>query len=153
MRNLIYLIFLIVLISCKESIHDLNNDIKNPNIYIEVKNPDNTKDTIEFFIVMDKPLMDSLKISKAELVNICCNAATYYGDYNVKFKQTYKYNKSGYISYDYPKDSETNGISVEVQGTCANGYGVKDDIRNVIHFDLKGRIKKDEDGNPKILTY
>ena len=150
MRNLVYLTSLIILISCKESIYDLNNDLRNPYIYVEVKNPDNTKDTIEFII--DKLLVDSLKISRAKLVNICCNAS-YCGDYDANFKQTYKYYKTGFINYDEPYDLEPNGISVVVQGTCANAYGVKDNITNTIHFDLKGRMKRDKDGSPDILTY
>ena len=42
MRNLVYLTSLIILISCKESIYDLNNDLNNDVIYIEVENGDKT---------------------------------------------------------------------------------------------------------------
>jgi hypothetical protein len=146
---LIYSIFLSTFFySCnsEKSIDDLNNDKKSPFIYVEVKNSDNTKDTIEFFI--GENLIDSLKISKTKLVSICEDGSLY-GDWNVKFKPTYKYEKTGFISYE----KETDEITVSIDGTCENGYGVRDNIHNLIYFNRNGSMVYDKDNIPKINTF
>lgn len=144
----VYLSFLFCIFSCKskKSIDDLNNELNSPFIYLEVVNSDNSKDTIEFFI--DENLIDSLKISKSKLLSICKYGSSY-GDWNVKFKPTYKYEKSGYVSYN----KENNEITVSIKGTCENGYGVRDNIHNIISFDRRGIMMHDKNGVPKIETF
>jgi hypothetical protein len=145
---LIYSIFLSTFFSCnsEKQKEGLNNDEKSPFIYVEVKNSDNTKDTIEFLI--GENLIDSLKISRSKLVSICENGSLY-GDWNVKFKPTYKYEKRGFISYK----KETDEITVSIHGTCENGYGVRDNILNLIHFNRNGNMVYDKDKIPKIDSY
>ena len=149
MRNLVYLTSLIILISCKESIYDLNNDLNNDIIYIEVENGDKTKDTIEFDILEKNTLWDSLKISRTKLIYMCGNASRYFANYNVSFKSTYKYEKHQMIGFD----RDSNEICLTIGGSCENAYGVRDNIYNNIYFDSKAKIKRDKKGYPKIDTF
>jgi hypothetical protein len=149
MKNKIYLIYLIssiILISCNNTKSKVKEEeIESPYIYVGVENGDKTKDTLE--IMFSDVLTDSLKISKQKLQSIC-ESGVHYGDWNVKFRPTYKFD-DGFIYFDEEEDE----ILFSIKGTCENGYGVRDEITSIISFNRKGIMKNDEDGLPKITTF
>jgi hypothetical protein len=149
MKNKIYLIYLIssiILISCNNTKSKVKEEeIESPYIYVDVENGDKTKDTLE--IMFSDVLTDSLKISKKRLQSICDNGVLY-GDWNVKFKPTYKYD-DGFLYFD----EEENEILFSLKGTCENGYGVRDEITSIISFDTRGIMKNNEDDLPKIVSF
>jgi hypothetical protein len=147
--HLIYLFLSIILISCnnksKKEI-DTNGFNGYGEYVVEVENGNKTKDTVKFMV--QKQLIDSLKIDKIKIKKIC-DEAIIYGDWQVKYKPTYKYDKNGFILYD----KETNEILVSIKGTCENAYGVPDEINNTISFNREGLMIQDKDYLPKISTF
>ncbi len=135
----------LLLINCNNN-KEKQTEIFSPYIFVDVKNGDGTKDTIDFLI--DNTLTDSLKINKNKL-QLICNEASIYGDWNVKYKPTFKYKDNGFIFYD----KELDEIGIEIRGTCENAYGVPDDITNVVYFNKKGIMVVDKDELPKITTF
>jgi hypothetical protein len=136
---------LIVLTVTFSSMHNSYSWKGNHYIYVDVENGDKTEDILE--IMFSDVLTDSLKITKQKLQEICENGVLY-GDWNVKFRPTYKFD-DGFIYFGEEEDE----ILFSIKGTCENGYGVRDEIMSIISFNRKGIMKNDEDGLPKIVSF
>ena len=111
---------------------------------LEAEDGDKTKKKVDFMI--DKLIVNELKLNEAKIRNMC-NDAIRYANWNTNFKLTYKYSEIGSIRYD---EKEKN-ITVFMSGTAENAYGVPDNVFSIIRFDLNGKMMMTKDGLPDIL--
>lgn len=84
-------------------------------------------------------------MNEAQIRNICSESILY-ADWTVKFKPTYKHSESASLRYDEAQKK----ITVLMDGTAENAYGVPDDIMSIISFDTKGKMILNKDGVPDI---
>ena len=114
------------------------------SMILEAEDGDKTKKKVDFMI--DKLIVNELKLKEAKIRNMC-NDAIRYANWNTNFKLTYKYSEIGSIRYD---EKEKN-ITVFMSGTAENAYGVPDNVFSIIRFDLNGKMMMTKDGLPDIL--
>ena len=112
-------------------------------VVLEAEDGDKTKKRVEFYI--DLKIINELKLNEAQIRNICSESILY-ADWTVKFKPTYKHSESASLRYDEAEKK----ITVLMDGTAENAYGVPDHIMSIISFDTKGKMILNKDGVPDI---
>ena len=132
MKNIIYLfIALVILISCAKTEYDPYS------FKIDAKNGADIEQEIKFDI--NPKIIDSLKISRIDLMSMAKEAARY-SDLGVTNTLTYEFINND-LSYNMIYFSEEH-IVFAIEGQAKNNFGVSKKINSTIMFNIKTKEMK-----------